>query len=296
MMATTSGVVAAGSGRRFSSPLARALARREGLSLSGLLGSGPLGRIVKADVLGALAGGSVSPSTQGSAFAGPAFDEIPNSIGRRLIARRMTESKQQAPHFYLRIDCNMDPVMQLRSQRRQADGLRLSVNDFVIKAAAMALRDVPAVNASYSDAAIRRYRQVHIGLAVAVQDGLVTPVITDADQQSLAQIAATVAQLVSRARAGRLEAGAARGATFSISNLGAYGVREFAAVINPPQGAILAVGAGEPRAVVKDGQLGIATMMTVTLSADHRVIDGAAAAQWLASFRQHLENPQSMGG
>ena len=283
------------SNRRIASPLSRALARREGLDLADLSGTGPQGRIVKADVMKALAElGAGGASLRSDAQPGSAFDEIPNSIGRKLIARRLTESKQQAPHFYVRMDCAIDPLLQMRVSRFAADGVKLSVNDFVIKAAALALKDVPAVNASYTDAAVRRYRQVNIAIAVALDDGLVTPVIEDADHKSLAQIAQAVKNVSARARAGKLEPGASRGGTFSISNLGSYGVRDFAAVINPPQGAILAVGAGEPRAVVKDGQLAVATMMTVTLSVDHRVIDGAVAARWLEAFKRHLEDPASL--
>ena len=280
-------------GRRFASPLSRALARREGLDLAGVAGSGPQGRIVKADVLAALSGAGAG-AERGQTFQGPAFDEIPNSIGRKLIARRLTESKQQAPHFYVRADCNIDALLRLRAGLARTGGVKLSVNDFVIKAAALALKDVPGVNASYTDAAIRRYRQVNIALAVALDDGLVTPVLEDADLKSLAEIAAAVQELSKSARAGTLAPGASRGGTFSISNLGSYGVQEFAAVINPPQGAILAVGAGKPKAVVVDGQLAVATMMTVTLSVDHRVIDGALAARWLKAFKQYLENPASL--
>ncbi len=281
--------------RRFASPLSRAIARRGGLDLAGLSGTGPQGRIVKADVLAALTGlGASAAALPSDARSGPAYDEIPNGIGRKLIARRLTESKQQAPHFYVRMDCNLDPVLQLRAIRHQTDGVKLSVNAFLIKAAALALKAVPAVNASYTEAAIRRYRQVNMAVAVALDGGLVTPVIEDADLKSVAQIALAVKDLSSRARAGKLAPGASRGGTFSISNLGSYGVREFAAVINPPQGAILAVGTGEPRAVVQDGRLAVATMMTVTLSVDHRAIDGAVAAQWLVAFKQQLENPRSL--
>ncbi len=280
--------------RRFASPLSRALARREGLDLAELSGSGPQGRIVKADVLAALAGGGAAAKAYADGSAGPAFDAIPNTIGRKLIARRLTESKQQAPHFYVRADCNIDALMQLRANRNQVGDSKLSVNDFVIKAAALALREVPAVNASYTEAAIRRYRQVHIAVAVALDDGLVTPVVEDADLKSLAEISSVVKEFSSSARSGTLAPGASRGGTFSISNLGGYGVREFTAVINPPQAAILAVGAGEPRAVVKDGQLAVATMMTVTLSVDHRAIDGAVAARWLEAFKRYLENPLSL--
>ena len=282
-------------GRRFASPLSRAMARREGVDLSGLVGSGPHGRIVKADLVAALAGaGSGAKALRTDTQPGPAFDAIPNTIGRKLLARRLTESKQQAPHFYVRVDCHVDALLQLRLSLADQDGAKLSINDFVIKAAALALKAVPTVNASFTEAAILRYRQIHVAIAVALGDGLLTPVIEDADTKSVAQIALAVKDLSSRARAGTLGPGASRGGTFSISNLGRSGVREFAAVINPPQGAILAVGAAEPRAVVKDGQLAVATMMTVTLSVDHRVIDGAVAAQWLGVFKRHLENPLSL--
>jgi pyruvate dehydrogenase E2 component (dihydrolipoamide acetyltransferase) len=278
-------------GRRFASPLSRAMARREGLDLERVAGSGPLGRIVKADVLAALDTGAC-----GSGLAGPAFEEISNSISRKLLARRLTESKQQAPHVYLRMDCDIGTVLRLRADAAGQDaveGRKLSINDFVIKAAALALKDWPAVNASFTDTAIRRYRQINIAVAVALEDGLLTPVIEDADRKSVSQIAAEMRNLAARARAGPLAHGASRGGTFSISNLGGYGVREFTAVINPPQAAILAVGAAEPRPVVRDDKLTVATMMTVTLSVDHRAIDGALAARWLAAFRKHLENPQA---
>lgn len=280
--------------RHFASPLSRVLARCEGLELANLSGSGPQGRIVKADVMAALAERAGGTSSRVKAQCGPSFDVIPNSIGRKLMARRLTESKQQVPHFYLRADCDVGALQQLRASLAAIDGTKLSVNDFVIKAAALALRDVPGVNASYTDTAIRRYHQVNISVAVALDDGLVTPVIEDADGKTLAEIAQAVKDVSARAHAGKLEPGAQRGGTFSISNLGRYDVREFAAVINPPQGAILAVGAAEARAVVKDGQLAVASMMTVTLSVDHRVIDGAVAAGWLAAFKRHVEDPASL--
>ena len=292
-MASASVSTSVVAGRRFASPLSRAMAQREGLDLSGLTGSGPRGRIVKADVVAALASsGAGSAALSPDLPEGPAFDAIPNGIGRKLLARRLTESKQQAPHFYVRIDCNVDAVLQLRATAKAGTGPKLSINDFVIHAAARALRAVPGVNASFTPAAIRRYRSVNIAVAVALDNGLLTPVIENTDTLSVAEISLAVKDLSERARAGTLQPGASSGGTFSVSTLGAHGVREFAAVINPPQGAILAVGAAEPRAVVRNGQLAVATMMTVTLSVDHRVIDGAVAAQWLAAFKQHLENPQ----
>ena len=279
--------------RRFSSPLSRALARERGLDLQSLTGSGPNGRIVKADVLAALKAGA---GPQAAAPQRPTrFYDVPHSLGRKLIARRLTESKQQAPHFYARIDCCVDPLLALRASAQphlDARGLRLTLNDFVIWAAARALRDAPEVNVSFTDAAIRCYQQVHIAVAVAVEQGLVTPVIADADGKTVVQIAREMRALVEQAGTGALPAGASAGGTFSVSNLGALGVREFTAVINPPQAAILAVGAAQARAVVANGQLAVATMMTVTLSADHRAIDGAVAARWLAAFQRRLESLQ----
>ena len=279
--------------RRFCSPLSRALARERGLDLQSLTGSGPNGRIVKADVLAALKAG-IGPQA-GVPQRATLFSDVPHSLGRKLIARRLTESKQQAPHFYARIDCCVDPLLALRAStqpRLAAQGLQLTLSDFVVWAAARALRDVPEVNVSFTDAAIRCYQQVHVAVAVAVEQGLVTPVIADADRKTVVQISREMRQLVEQARAGSLPAGASAGGTFSVSNLGALGVREFTAVINPPQAAILAVGAAQARAVVAHGQLAVATMMTVSLSADHRAIDGAVAARWLAAFQRHLENPR----
>ncbi len=277
-------------GRRFASPLSRAMAQRSGLDLTGVQGSGPRGRIVRADVLAALA-------CAGSAHADPlpGYDEIPNPIGRKLLARRLTESKQQAPHFHARVDCNLDALLALRAAhatQAEKQGLKFSINDFVIQAAAQALREVPAVNASYTEAAIRRFRAVHVAMAVALDQGLLTPVIRDADLKTVEEIARASRDLAARARAGTLESGECRGGTFSISNLGGHGVREFTAVINPPQAAILAVGVAEPRAVVRSGQLAVATMLSVTLSVDHRAVDGAVAGLWLAAFKRHLENPR----
>ncbi len=279
--------------RRFASPLSRALALERGLDLQSLIGSGPNGRIVQADVLAALEAGA---GPQAAAPQRPTrFYDVPHSLGRKLIARRLTESKQQAPHFYARIDCCVDALLSLRASAQpqlDAQGLTLTLNDFVIWAAARALSDVPEVNVSFTDASIRCYQQVHIAVAVAVEQGLVTPVIADADGKTVVQIAREMRALVEQARTGALPAGASAGGTFSVSNLGALGVREFTAVINPPQAAILAVGAAQARAVVANGQLAVATMMTVTLSADHRAIDGAVAARWLAAFQRRLESLQ----
>ena len=279
--------------RRFASPRARAASRAQGLDLAQITGSGPNGRVVLQDLAGAR---SVLAAAEPPAAGRPTrYEDLPTSLGRKLIARRLTESLQQAPHFYARVDCCVDAVLALRdavASRLEKQGDKLSLNDFVIHAVAQALRDVPSVNVSFLGAAIRRYQQVHVAVAVAVGEGLVTPVIADADCKGVAQIAREMRELAAQARAGTLAAGASAGGTFSVSNLGTQGVREFTAVINPPQAAILAVGMAEPRAVVRDGQIRIATMLTATLSSDHRVIDGALAAQWLAAFKHRLESPK----
>jgi pyruvate dehydrogenase E2 component (dihydrolipoamide acetyltransferase) len=265
------------------------MASRSGLDLRLVQGSGPQGRIVRTDVAAALA--LTSKPTAKAPDRATRFHDVPNSLGRTLMARRLAQAKQEAPHFYLSMDCQVDALLALRASaqtRAVSEGARLSLNDFLIKAAALALRDVPALNASFSEASIRYFDDVHVSVAVAIDDGLVTPVIEHADRKSVAQIAVAMAELAAQARAGALPTGASAGGTFSISNLGAHGVREFAAVINPPQAAILAVGAAEARPVVLDGQLAVATMMTVTLSVDHRVTEGAVAARWLAAFRSRL--------
>jgi pyruvate dehydrogenase E2 component (dihydrolipoamide acetyltransferase) len=300
-------------GRVFASPLARRMAQQAGLDLAALRGSGPQGRIVKADIDKALAGPTRQPvaapgvaavprglpgfaKEQVLALAGnPPYTEKPHSGMRRVIARRLSESKQTIPHYYMAVDCVIDDLLKIRaSLNAKADGYRISVNDFVIRAAALALRQVPAANASWSDEAILLWDRVDIAVAVALDDGLITPIVKSADQKGLAQIAQEAKDLAERARAGKLKLEEFQGGTFSISNLGMYGIREFAAVINPPQGGILAVGTGQQRPVVRDGQLAVATVMTCTLSADHRVVDGAVGAQFLGAFRKLVEDPLTM--
>ena len=231
-----------------------------------------------------------------AALAGnPPYTERPLTGMRRVIARRLTESKQSVPHFYLTIDCEIDALLKIRTElNAKSDAYRISVNDFVIRAAALALRQVPAANASWSDEAILLWDTVDIAVAVALDDGLITPIVKDADRKGLAAIADETKDLVARARAGKLKLEEFQGGTFSISNLGMYGVRDFAAVINPPHGGILAVGAGEQRAVVKDGGLAVATVMSCTLSCDHRAVDGAVGAQFLAAFKKLVEDPLTM--
>ena len=291
--------------RTFASPLARRMAAQAGLDIAALAGSGPHGRVVKRDVEGALAGDvpakapAAAPAPVGEAPGMPPFTEQPNSNMRKVIARRLAESKRDAPHFYLTVDCEIDALLTARKalNERSPEGegaYKISVNDFVIRAAALALRDVPAANASWTDAAIRVYRGVDVSVAVAIPDGLITPIVRGADQKGLATISNEMKDLAKRAREGKLSPEEFQGGTFSISNLGMFGIKEFAAVINPPQGAILAVGAGEQRAVVKENALSIATVMSCTLSIDHRVVDGSVGATFLGVFKKYVEEPLSM--
>ena len=221
---------------------------------------------------------------------------VPHSAMRRTIAARLTESKQQAPHFYLTVDCEIDALLAARKSMNEmaGEGVKISVNDMIVRAAAQALMQVPDVNGSYEADGCRYFADADICIAVALEGGLVTPVIPAAQDKGLAEISQLSKQLASQARDGSLPPEAYAGGTFTISNLGMYGIREFAAVINPPQGAILAVGAGEQRAVVKNGELAIATVMSVTLSADHRVVDGALGAQLMKVFKGFIENPVTM--
>ncbi len=284
-------------GRIFASPLARRIAAERGVDLAALSGSGPHGRILRRDVEAA----SVSApavATRTAAVAAVQGDSRvePNSQMRKIIAARLQESKATAPHFYLTVDCEIDNLLAARRQMndRAPEGVKISVNDLIIRAAAMALIKVPKANASWEGDNTRLFTHADIAMAVAVEGGLVTPVIWAAEQKGLAEIAAISRDLATRARDGNLAPEEFSGGSFTISNLGMYGVREFAAVINPPQGAILAVGAGEERPVVHDGQLAVATVMTVTLSADHRVVDGAVGAEWLQAFKGYIEAPVTM--
>jgi pyruvate dehydrogenase E2 component (dihydrolipoamide acetyltransferase) len=307
-------------GRIFASPLAKRMAEQAGLDLRGLQGSGPHGRIIKVDIERAIRAGmqpakAVPPpaaAARPEAPAAPApapmpavqppaapFTEQPLSNMRKVIARRLTEAKQTIPHFYLSMDCELDALLKLRQELNGRAGAdyKLSVNDFVIKAAALALRKVPRANASFGGDRIYLYRDVDIGVAVAIADGLVTPVIRNADQKGLAAISHEMRDLSARARdpgGMKLKPEEYQGGSLSISNLGMYGVRDFQAVINPPQASILAVGAGELRPVIKDGALASATIMTVTLSIDHRVIDGAIGAELLQAFKGYIQDPLAM--
>ncbi len=287
--------------RIFATPLARRIAANKGIALDGLTGSGPHGRILRRDVEAAPAAPAVqitpaSADMLSSSAAAGASELVANSQMRQVIASRLQQSKQQAPHFYVTVDCQIDTLLAARRalNEKAPDGVKISLNDLVIRAAAMALMAVPDANVAYEDTHTRRFQHADICMAVAIDGGLVTPVIWAAETMGLAALSQTTADLASRARQGQLRVAEYTGGSFTISNLGMFGVREFAAVINPPQGAILAVGAGEQRPVVVDGALTVATVMTVTLSADHRAIDGAVAAQWLQSFKGFVENPVTM--
>jgi pyruvate dehydrogenase E2 component (dihydrolipoamide acetyltransferase) len=298
----------AGKGARvIASPLARRMAQQAGVDLGAIKGTGPQGRIVKADIESAMTGG-VAPATVVAPLAAPAgpgarqtaealgmsYTLEPNSNMRKVIARRLSESKQTVPHFYLTIDCEIDDLLAARKRINEEHGLKISVNDIVIKAAAMALKKVPAANASWDEEGILLYDHADISVAVATPAGLITPIVKAAEAKGLEAISSEMKDLAGRAREGKLKPEEFQGGTFSVSNLGMFGIREFAAIINPPQGCILAVGAGEERAVVKDGELTVATVMSCTLSVDHRVVDGAVGAEFMATFKRLIETPLAM--
>lgn len=276
--------------RLIASPLAKRIAEQSGINLHQIAGTGPNGRIVKADVEGYLAKGAPMVA-RGSVPANKMQTSIPHTGMRKTIARRLTESKQQVPHFYLTIDCDIDALLALRKQINTAKNSKLSVNDCIIKAVALALQQVPAANASWTDDAIIQYPTSDISVAVATPGGLITPIVKQAENKTLLQISNEMKDLATRAREGKLRPEEYQGGGFTISNLGMFGIRDFAAIINPPQACILAVGAGEQRAVVKEGQLAVATVMTCTLSIDHRAVDGAIGAEFLAAFKKLIENP-----
>jgi pyruvate dehydrogenase E2 component (dihydrolipoamide acetyltransferase) len=277
-------------GRLFASPLARRLAAQWHVDLLGVAGTGPHGRIVRRDVESAR---DRAPLAAVASSAGrPAARRVPHTGMRRAIARRLTESKQNVPHFYLSVDCKMDALLALRAQANHGGTVKLSVNDFIVRAAALALREVPEVNVSWHEDAIEYHAGADISVAVATDGGLVTPIVRDADVKSLSAIAGEIVELAGRAKINRLKPEEFTGGSLTVSNLGMYGISQFAAIINPPQAAILAVGAAERRPVVaENGDLVAATVMTVTLSADHRAVDGAVGARWLAAFRTLIENP-----
>lgn len=296
--------------RLFASPLVRRLAAQAGVALGDVQGTGPQGRIVRRDFERHLVEReSARPEAQiakdstptvttpepVAASAGAGFEDVPLDRMRKAIARRLTESKSTVPHFYLVADCRVDALLDLRRTVNESSSRKISVNDFVLKAVAAALSDVPAANAIWNGDSIRRFSSVDIAVAVATEGGLTTPVLRGVERLSLTQISATVADMAGRAREGRLKQHELEGGSFSVSNLGMYGTGQFSAILNPPQSGILAVGAARTLPVVgSGGELTVGQVMTVTLSADHRVLDGAVAAEWLAAFQRRIENPLSI--
>ncbi|MTH96830.1 pyruvate dehydrogenase complex dihydrolipoamide acetyltransferase [Roseibium sp. RKSG952] len=317
--------VAASGDRIFSSPLARRLAKLNGLDLAQITGSGPHGRIVKKDIEAALEQGVGKPAAEAVAASAPApaaaaapagpgkdqvlklFDEgsyelVPHDGMRKTIAKRLTEAKQTIPHFYVSVDCELDALMALRAQLngaspKDANGkpaYKLSVNDMIIKALALALRDVPDANVSWTDEAMVKHKHADVGVAVSIPGGLITPIVRHAELKPLSVISNEMKDMGARAKDRKLKPEEYQGGTTAVSNMGMMGVKDFSAVVNPPHATILAIGAGEKRPVVKDDALAIATVMTVTLSTDHRCVDGALGAEVLKAFKGYIENPMSM--
>ena len=319
---TKSSAPAAKSGdgeRTFASPLARRIAADKGVDLGALTGSGPRGRIVKADienanpVVKAAPTAPATPAVTGGTGVAPLpdarlfykageYEEIPHDSMRKAIAKRLTSAKTLIPHYYLTIDCNLTALMATREALNAAapkgkdkvPAYKLSVNDFVVKASAMALIRHPDVNASWTDTAILRHRHADVGIAVAIPSGLITPIVFAAETKGLVAISNEVKELAGKAKDKKLKPQEYEGGGFSVSNLGMFGIKEFTSIINPPQSCIIAVGAGEERAIVVNGKIEIATMMTVTMSCDHRVVDGATGAKFLQTLKQFIEEPASM--
>lgn len=288
-------------GRVFASPLAKRIAEQKGINLSSITGSGPHGRIVKNDVENLKS----TPANQVQAVrsfgrAEQDYTVQPHTQMRKVIAKRLLESKQSVPHFYLSADCNVTELLSLREKinsdkKNSEKSIKISVNDFVVKAVAMAMRKYPNVNSSWSDEGMISYNNIDISIAVATNDGLITPIVKNADQKQLSEISAEVKELAKRAKENALKPHEFQGGGFSISNLGMYGVKEFQAIINPPQSCIMAVGTTEKRPVVSTGNIiEIADIMTISISCDHRVIDGAVAAEFLDQFKKYMENPALM--
>ncbi len=310
--------------RVFASPLARRLAKEQGLDLNAIEGSGPHGRVVKRDIEDAVSSGTGKAAPQAAAkgaaapaAAGPVqapsddkiralfkdstYEVVPHDNMRKVIARRLTEAKSTIPHFYLSVDITLDALLKLRGDLNAAapvaDGkpaYKLSVNDFVIKALALSLKAVPEANVSWTEGGMLMHKVVDVGVAVAIPGGLITPVVRDADKKTVSVISSEMKDYAARARARKLMPEEYQGGSTAVSNLGMFGIKDFSAVINPPHATILAVGAGEERAVVKDRALAIATVMTCTLSTDHRAVDGALGSQLISAFKGYIENPMSM--
>ncbi|MER8834961.1 pyruvate dehydrogenase complex dihydrolipoamide acetyltransferase [Mesorhizobium sp. M0045] len=314
--------------RIFASPLARRIASEAGIDIAALTGSGPHGRVVKADVDAAISGGGAKAAPAKAAPAGAAapaaaapkampdeqvlklfaegsYELAPHDNMRKTIARRLVEAKTTIPHFYLTLDCELDALLALRTQinaaapvkkteKGETPAYKLSVNDMVIKALAMALIAVPDANASWTENAMIKHKHADVGVAVSIPGGLITPIIRRADEKTMSVISNEMKDLAGRARSRKLKPEEYQGGTTALSNLGMFGVKDFSAVINPPHATILAVGAGEQRAVVKNGEIKIATIMSVTLSTDHRAVDGALGAELLVAFKRMIENPMGM--
>ena len=286
--------------RVFASPLAKRIAADKGLDLGSVQGSGPRGRIVKRDVEGAVVpkAAPVTSASVGLPEAG-SYTAVPNSTVRKIIASRLQDSKQTVPHFYLTADCRIDKLLDMRKALNAASvegegAYKISVNDFIVKAVAKALVEVPEANAQWTEDAVLLMNNVDISVAVATPSGLITPIVRNADRLGLQGVSTTVKDLAGRARDGKLMPEEYTGGGFTISNLGMYGVKDFAAIINPPQSCILAVGAGEPRPIVVDGELAVGTVMCCTLSVDHRSVDGAVGALFMAAFKRIIEEPATL--
>ena len=301
-------------GRKFVSPIVRKLSAERGVDLNQIAGTGPDGRVVRRDLEHYLATGGAGSTAVAPAASAPTASEpavapgsaiakqeysssyvtVPHSGMRRAIARRLTESKTTVPHFYVTADCKVDSLLELRKRINESSPVKISVNDIVVKAVASALMDVPEANVIFTPEAMHKFESADIAVAVATDGGLLTPVIRGVEKRQLSNLSMEISELAARARAGKLRQEELEGGSFAVSNLGMYGTKEFAAILNPPQSGILAVGAAAPRAIVEDGEVVVANVMTVTLSADHRAVDGAVAAQWLAAFVKRIENPLSM--
>ncbi len=291
-------------GRSFVSPIVRKFARERGVEISQIVGTGPQGRVVRRDLEAFIASGAVATPTATPTLSASSelakqeysssYVTVPHTGMRRAIARRLTESKSTVPHFYVTADCKVDALLELRKSINESSPVKISVNDIVVKAVASALMDVPESNVVWNAEAMHKYESADIAVAVTTDGGLLTPVIRGVEKRSLSNLSMEISELAGRARAGKLRQEELEGGSFAVSNLGMFGTKEFTAILNPPQSGIVAVGAASPRAIVEDGQIVVANIMTVTLSADHRAVDGALAAQWLAAFVKRIENPLSM--
>lgn len=286
--------------RVFASPIVRKLAREAGVDLAAVPGSGPNGRIVRKDFDAFVAsGGAAKAAAPAAAATAPVqsasgYAEVPHSSMRRAIARRLTESKSTVPHFYLKADCVVDKLLEARAQVNEGLGIKTSVNDWVVKAVAHALIKVPGSNVIWTDTAMRQFDHADISVAVATEGGLYTPVVRGVDQLSIPEINTQIRALAEKARGGTIKQEEIEGGSFAVTNLGMFGTEEFSAILNPPQSGILAVGAAREKAVAVNGELQVAQVMTVTLSADHRAVDGALAAEWMVAFKNAIENPLSL--